>query len=51
VPLSASQAIFEAPGDLLWTARVMPSMASLDEMRGTDPAPMMNQARARGRPL
>jgi tetratricopeptide (TPR) repeat protein len=44
--LSASQAIFEALGDALWTARVTASRASLDEMRGADPAPMMSQARA-----
>jgi tetratricopeptide (TPR) repeat protein len=44
--LSASQEIFEALGDGLWTARVLASKAALDEMRGTDPAPMISQGRA-----
>jgi tetratricopeptide (TPR) repeat protein len=44
--LSASQEIFEVLGDALWTARVLASQAVLDEMRGTDPAPVMSQARA-----
>ena len=51
VALSASPAIFETLGYVLLTARVMASMACLGEMRGTDPAPMMNQARTRGRSL
>ncbi len=37
--------IFEALGDALWTARVLASKATVDEMRGTDPAPIMGQAR------
>jgi hypothetical protein len=49
VALSARQAIFEALRDVLWTARVMASMASLDEIRDTDPAAVMNQARTQGR--
>jgi hypothetical protein len=44
--LSASQEIFEALGDVLWTARVLASQAALDEMRGIDPAPAMSQATA-----
>ena len=46
--LSASQATFEALGDVLRTAGSMACMASLDEMGGTDPAPMINQAKTRG---
>jgi hypothetical protein len=44
--LSASQAIFEELGDVLWAARVLASKAALDEVRGADPALAMSQARA-----
>ena len=44
--LNASQVIFEALGDALWTARVLASKAALDDRRGTDPAPLIGQARA-----
>ena len=44
--LNAGQTIFEALGDVLWTARVLASKAALAEMRGADPAPLIGQARA-----
>jgi hypothetical protein len=42
--LNASQAIFGELGDALWTARVLASKAVLEELRGTDPAPLMREA-------
>ena len=44
--LNQSQAIFQALGDALWTARVLVSRASLAERRGADPAPLTGEARA-----
>lgn len=44
--LGASQAIFETLGDMLWKARVLFSQAILDERRGQNPEPVMNEATA-----
>ena len=44
--LNQSQAMFQALGDALWTARVLASRADLAERRGADPAPLTGEARA-----
>jgi tetratricopeptide (TPR) repeat protein len=42
--LNASQEIFGQLSDALWVARVLVSKAHLEELRGSDPAPVMRQA-------
>jgi tetratricopeptide (TPR) repeat protein len=44
--LEESQAIFTALGDVIWTARVLASKASVEELRGGDPVPLAQEAAA-----
>jgi hypothetical protein len=44
--LDASQAIFSVLGDAIWTARVLASKASVEELRGGDPVPLSEEAEA-----
>jgi tetratricopeptide (TPR) repeat protein len=44
--LDDSQAIFTALGDSIWTARVLASKASLEELCGGDPVPLAQEAAA-----
>ncbi len=42
--METSQAIFAALGDALWTARVLASKATLEELRGGDPVSLTQEA-------